>query len=139
LQGQAAEAGETFGVRGAKFRNFLILNLDDLAREFHIRPIPEGIDRDGLHIDSHFVQIRETLRNIIVDVGWIVRICQLHITRATLAPDAVFDKVPGFGNTYVRMNINDLHTTAADHNLSPFTGSGSLCGRLLEARRKTQQ
>ncbi len=33
LQGQAAKARKAFRVRGAQFRYFLVLNLDDFARE----------------------------------------------------------------------------------------------------------
>ena len=55
LQRNGAQARETQRMRGAEFRNFLILNLNDFAREIHVRPIPKGIDRDGLHINSHFV------------------------------------------------------------------------------------
>ena len=75
LQGHAAEARESFRVCGAQFGEFLVLNLDDFSREIHIRPIPIWIDRKGLHVNSHFVQIREMFFNVIVHVGWIVRTC----------------------------------------------------------------
>src|SRR5216683_1753990 len=48
LQGHAPQASEAFRMRGAKFRNFHFLNLDNLALKIHLRPIPKWIDRNGL-------------------------------------------------------------------------------------------
>src|SRR3974377_42951 len=61
LQGHARKTHETVGMGGTKGRDFFVLNLDDLTSEVRIRPIPKGIDRHRLHIDSHFVEIGQTL------------------------------------------------------------------------------
>jgi hypothetical protein len=129
LQGHTAQSGEPFRMRGAQLRNFLILNLDDLAREILIRPIPKRIDRQGLDINSHFIQIREMFFNIIVHVGGIVRTCLRRIARAPLAPDAILDEIPGFRHANMSVNVNDLHAPATEKNIpaaaldTPFRNS----------------
>jgi hypothetical protein len=138
LQGHAAKASETFLMRGAEFRNFLVLNLDDLARKIQIRPIPKRIDRNGLHVNSHFIQIRETLFNVIVYVGRIVRVRQCHIARAALATDAILDEIPGFRHSHVGVNVNNLHSLAADNDFTRFAVGKRLFGGLPWVPRVTK-
>ena len=130
---------ETIRMRGAEFRDFLVLNLDDLAREIHIGPIPERIDRHGLHIDSHFVQIRETLFYVIVHVGRIFRLGLLHIAGAALARDAILDEFPGFGHANVGVDVNDLYALAANDDVAPFAFGGGLRAGLRQLQRKPKK
>ncbi len=122
---------------GAKCGNFLVLNLDDLASEVRVRPIPKGIDRDGLHIDSHLVQIRQSLIDIVY-VTQVIRVRLLHVASPALAPDAVLDEFPGLGHPYMGVNVNDHHPMAANRDFPSFAGGPGLRGRLLLIQRKTQ-
>ena len=51
LQGERGEGGEAVGLGGAELGQLLVLHLDDLAGEVAVAAVPEGIDRQHLHVD----------------------------------------------------------------------------------------
>ena len=55
LQGQRRERREPVRLGGAEFGQFLVLNLDDLRRQIAVLVVPEGVDRQDLHVDRHGV------------------------------------------------------------------------------------
>ena len=127
LQGDAAKADETIGVGGAKRGNFLVLNLDDLAREALICPIPPRIDGNGLHINSHLVEVRQALIDV-EDVAQAIGVSLLRVAMVALARDPIFDEVPSFGHTNVRVHVNDRHALAVDGDWSALRAGRRLCG-----------
>ena len=61
LQGQRCEGREPIGLRSHEFRQFLILDFDDLCAQIAIFPVPEGIDRQHFHVDGLVVHGFQTL------------------------------------------------------------------------------
>ena len=47
-----AKAAKRSGLDGAELGQLLVLQLDDLARELAVAAVPEGVDRQHLHVDG---------------------------------------------------------------------------------------
>src|SRR4029077_8810593 len=51
LRGNRGEACEPIRLCGAEFGQLFVLDLDDLSGEITLAVVPEGIDRQHLHVD----------------------------------------------------------------------------------------
>ena len=52
LQGERGEGGEAVGLGSAELGQLLVLQLDDLPGELAVAAVPEGVDRQHLHVDG---------------------------------------------------------------------------------------
>src|ERR1700728_3727373 len=64
LQGQRGKGRETIGMHGAKFGELLVLEFNDLRGEIAFTVVPEGVDRQYLHIHGLRIHRREPLLEI---------------------------------------------------------------------------
>src|ERR1700730_7327015 len=111
--------------------------MDDPASEVRVRPIPKRIDTDGLHINSHFVHVRQALIDTVYVKSQVGRIGLLYVASPALTPDAILDQFPNIGNLDVTVNVNAQHPMTANDNLPALAIGAGLRGRLLPVRHES--
>src|SRR6266478_3641989 len=122
LHRHGSQTYKSFRMARAQFFDCLILDLDDLAGQIPLCPIPERIDAHNLHIDSFPVH---ALQPGIDDV----HIVAGAASRGELVPYALrffisFHQVQSFGNQNMGVHIYRQHSLATDCDLPAFAHSG---------------
>src|SRR6202035_5738341 len=126
LQGQRGKGRETIGMRGAKFGELLVLDFHDSSREITFAVVPEGVDRQYLHIHALRIHRREPLLKI--DKG----LLRPNI-RAGLNPGPLLTQQrAGFVKIAVSVHVDGLDPLAVD-------GDGQFLWRPLLGSRAVRE
>jgi hypothetical protein len=129
LQRDGGHSHESVRMSGAPLGDFFILQLDEVASQRAIRRVRPGVDVDYLIVDTLRVHIDQSLRVAEGDVARKVPLrgcCQI----------GVLDQVPDFRNEAVRMNVDGLHATTGNEQLTTLTWRGADLERRKTAIRK---
>src|SRR5688572_14746591 len=128
LQREGGHSHESVRILRTPLGNFFILQLDEVASQRAVRRVAPGVDVDRLIVDTLRVHIDQSLR---VAEGDVARKVRLRSGRQV----GVLDKVPDLGHETVRMNVDGLHSTTADGQLTtPAWRGADLKGQEPAAR-----
>src|ERR1700722_15201791 len=108
LQGKRGKGRETIGVRGAEFGQLFVLEFHDLRGKIAFTVVPEGVDRQDLHVDGLRIHRGEPLAEF--DKGLL-----RSGVRAGLKPwPLLTQQRAGFAEITMRVHIDGLDPLAVD-------------------------
>ena len=131
LQRNRRHAHKSVRMRRAPLRDFFVLQLDDVARQAALCRVSPGVDVDDLIVDALGIHILESLRVTEgYGAGEVVSRCR--------GQRSVLHEVPDLRDETVGVNVDGLHTAAADEHLTALArGGADLAGRHTGVRDTT--